>query len=130
MIPRVFWHYGGAIYLALQSLGAVLWWLVLWVYPPSRAYFRPSNAPDAVLLAFALPDFLLFIGAALWAAIWLFKRPDKAILPLALHVGAAVYAALFCLLQWILTGEAVLAAILMAPSLFVGPLMLWMLSRR
>ncbi len=129
MIPRVFWNYGGALYLVFQSLGALLWWLVLWLEPKSRAFFRPSDAPDSVLLAFALPDFVWFIGAALWAARALMKKPKSAIMPLALHVGAASYAALFCLLQWILTGEAGLAALLMAPSVIAGSLLLWNISR-
>lgn len=129
MIPRAFWHYGGAFYLLFQSLGAVLWWLVLWLEPKSRALFRPLGAPDSVLLAFALPDFVLFIGAALWAARALMKNPQTATVPLALHVGAASYAALFCIMQWVLTGEAGLAALLMAPSFFVGSLLLWNISR-
>ena len=129
MIPRVFWHYGGAFYLLVQSLGATLWWLILWLEPGSRDYFRPSNAPDSVLLALALPDFVLFIGAALFAARQLLKRPKTAIIPLALHAGAACYAALYCVMQWVSTGEAGLAALLMAPSLVVGPLLLWNISR-
>lgn len=129
MMPRVFWHYAGAFYLIFQSLGAILWWLILWLEPRSRPYFRPHDAPDSVLLAFALPDFVLFIGAALFAARRLLKRPKTAQIPLALHVGAAVYGTLFCLLQWISTGEAGLAALLMLPSLLFGPLLLWNISR-
>lgn len=130
MIPRAFWHYLGAFYLIFQSLGALLWWMILWLEPDARPYFRPSDAPDSVLLAFALPDFVLFIGAALWAARWLLKRPQNAIIPFALHVGAAVYGALYCFLLWIMTGDAGLGALFMAPSLVVGPMLLWMLSRR
>lgn len=129
MIPRVFWHYFGAFYLSVQSLAAILWWLILTLEPPSRAYFRPSNAPDSVLLAFALPDFLLFIGTALVAARLLLKRPKSAIIPLSIHVGAASYAALYCLAQWFSTGQAALAALLMLPSLILGPLLLWKVSR-
>ena len=129
MMPRVFWHYLGAFYLLIQSMLATLWWLILWLEPRSRAYFRPSDAPDSVLLAFALPDFALFIGAALVAARRLWKRPKTALVPLALHVGAASYGALFCVMQWIMTGEAVLAAGLMMPPFLVGSALLWKLSR-
>lgn len=129
MMPRAFWHFVGAFYLLFQSLGALLWWLILWLEPKSRALFRPHDAPDSVLFAFALPDFVLFIGAALWAARALMKNPKTAIVPLSLHLGAASYAALFCLMQWVLTGEAGLAALLMVPSTVVGSLLLWNISR-
>ncbi len=115
----------GALYLAIQSLGAALWWIMLWIYPASRAYFRAANAPDAALLAFFAPDLIFFIGAGIWAAITLLRAPHKAQLPLALHVGGASYAALYCLQQWLMTGEAPLAALFMAPALIVGPLLLW-----
>ena len=119
----------GAFYLLAQSLGASLWWLTIWLFPAARAHFRPANAPDTVLISFFLPDAIFFIGAAIWAAIVLWRAPKRAILPLALHVGAASYAALYCLQQWLTTGEAGLAALLMAPALVVGPLLLWTCSR-
>ena len=114
----------GALYLLIQSLGASLWWLELWLFPATRVYFRPANAPDAVLIAFFLPDAVGFIGAAMWAAWLLWRAPKRALLPLALHVGAASYAAFYCFSQWLLTGEAPLAALFMAPSLVASPLLL------
>lgn len=128
-VPSTPWNRLGAVYLMVQSLGATVWWLLLWLVPGARAYFRPAACPDVVLLAFFLPDALLFIGAALWAAHRLWKRPQQALLPLSLHVGAAVYAALFCLGQWILSGGALLAALFMAPCLCFGPLLLWKLEK-
>lgn len=119
----------GAIYLLIQAASATLWWLALWFYPPSRAYFRPPDAPDAALLSFFLPDAIFFIGAAIWAAIRLLRAPRRALLPLALHVGAASYAALYCLQQWLMTGESAIAALAMAPSLIVGSVLLWICSR-
>jgi hypothetical protein len=125
MLPRVFWFYLGAFYLLVQSLAAMLWWGFLWFEPASRAFFRPSNAPDSVLLAFWLPDAVFFVGAALWAAKLLLRSPKSALLPLALHVGGAGYAALFCVAQWMGTGEALWGAVLMLPSLFFGGFLLW-----
>lgn len=119
----------GAIYLALQALGATTWWLMLWRVPESRAWFRPHNAPDSTLLSFFLPDVIGFIGLGFWAAIVLWRDARRAVLPLALHVGAATYAALYCLQQWLVTGEALLAALLMLPALMVGPWLLWIGSR-
>lgn len=119
----------GALYLLIQAAGASLWWLVLWFAPKSRAYFRPHNTPDASLLAFFLPDIIFFIGAAIWAAIALWRAPRRALVPLALHVGAASYAALYCLQQWLMTGEAGIAVLAMAPSLVIGGVLLWICSR-
>ena len=119
----------GAIYLIIQAAGASLWWAALWFVPKSRAYFRPSNTPDASLLAFFLPDIVLFIGAAICAAVALWRAPRSALVPLALHVGAASYAALYCLQQWLMTGEAAIAALAMAPALIIGSILLWICSR-
>ena len=127
--PRAFWFYGGAIFLVFQSLAAVFWWIGLLVFPAIRPFFRPSNAPDAALLAFWLPDLVLFIGAALWSAFWLFKNPARAKIPLALHVGGASYAALFCIAQTLLTGEAIWATIFMLPSAILGGALLFFLLR-
>ena len=119
----------GALYLLIQAAGASLWWLILYFYPQSRVYFRPHNMPDASLLAFFLPDIIFFVGAAVWAAIRLWRAPQRALIPLALHVGAASYAALYCLQQWLMTGEAAIAALAMAPSLIISAILLWICSR-
>ncbi len=116
-----------AVYLVLQSLAAIAWWIALIFIPQTRGFFKPDAAPDVVLLAFALPDAILFIGAALWAAHRLVIQPRRALMPLALHTGAAVYAALYCLAQWLLSGEAGFAALCMAPCLIVQPFLLWKL---
>lgn len=118
----------GAAYLLVQSAGAIFWWSLLYLVPSIRPYFRPSAFPDAALLAFFLPDALLFIAAACWAAYRLAEDPETAAIPLALHTGAAVYASLYCLLQSLLTGEAWLAVLFMTPPAVAGPLLLWKLK--
>lgn len=123
------WRVFGASLLVVQSLSAIIWWVLLWTTPTSRSYFRPTSTPDAALLAFCLPDSLLFIGVALWAAHRLLNKPEAALLPLALHTGAALFGSLYCVMQWLMTGEAALAALFMAPCLFIGPVMLWKLER-
>ncbi|RYG66603.1 hypothetical protein EON80_15110, partial [bacterium] len=115
------WRVWGAVILGLQSVGAALWWTMLWTAPSSRAYFRPSQTPDSALLSFFLSDSILFIGAAVWAARALVRKDGSAQLPLALHSGAAIFGSLYCLMQWLLTGEAFLAALFMAPCLLIGP---------
>ena len=119
----------GAFYLTVQASGALIWWLALWFLPASRALFRPHDAPDVALFSFFLPDALLLVGAGVWAASALWRAPSRALIPLALHAGAAGYAALYCLQQWLMTGEALWAALLMAPALVVEPFLLWICSR-
>jgi hypothetical protein len=129
MLSRLSWRTLGASILTIQSLCAVAWWAMLWTVPASRSFFRPANTPDSALLSFFLPDTFLFIGAALWAAYNLLKKPRAAQLPLALHTGAAIFGALYCIMQWLMTGQAFLAALFMAPCLLIGPLLLWQLGR-
>ncbi len=120
MIPRAFWHYIAALYFAFQSLVAVFWWLILLVEPRARLLFRPLNTPDSALFSFLLPDAIFFIGAGLWSAVRLVKHPASARTPLLVHLSATAYAALYCLSQTLLTGEAILATVLMLGSLLCG----------
>ena len=126
-MTRPSWHRAAAAYLAAQSLGATAWWVLLLSVPATRAYFR-ATAPDEVLLAFLPGDAILFIGAALWSAAWLYVQPAKALVPLALHTGSGVYAALYCLALWRATGEGGLAALAMAPCLLAQPVILTKLA--
>lgn len=120
MIPRAFWHYLAAFYFAFQTLCGALWWLLIAFEPRLRPLFRPHNTPDSALLAFFLPDAILFLALGAWSAWLLVKHPSKARLPFALHIGATVYAALYCLGQTLLTGEAMGAAVLMTLCALCG----------
>ncbi len=114
-----------AIAVGLQAAAAGLWWFALIAQPALRPHFRSASAPDATLLAFALPDLLLFTLAGLLAAAGTWQRQPWAWPLLVLHSGAALYAALYCLNLTLLTGEATLAAFLMAPALLILPSALW-----
>jgi hypothetical protein len=117
----------GVIYLVVQGAGALVWWLALLWHPPLRKYFLPARTPDALLLAFGLPDALLFIAAA-WLAAWGWQQQRAWTLPvLCLHVGAACYAALYCLALWLMTGQALVGALLMFPSLVIPAYLAWQL---
>ena len=123
------WHKIAAAYLILQSLLVVAWWVLLAVQPQWRVYFKPASAPDVTLLAFALPDAFCFLGAALWAAWQLTNNPQRALLPLALHTGGAIYAWLYCVALWASTGEGLAGALAMVPCAIVPSLFLWKLCR-
>lgn len=128
MKPRT-WQLCGAAYLTVLTLATLLWWLLLMLVPASRAHFKLPG-PDAVLLAFGPGDLVLFAGAGLLAAHALWRKPERALLPLALHTGAAAYAALYCLTAWLLAGAAPLAALMMSPCLVVQPALLFLCCRR
>ncbi len=125
MLPRAFWHYIAALYFAFQSLCAAFWWLILAVEPRARPWFFPAATPAPSVFAFFLPDAVLFIGAALWTAACLVKNPRTARIPLIIHLGGAVYAALYCVAQTLLTGEAVLAAVLMTTCVLCSLFLSW-----
>jgi hypothetical protein len=118
----------GQLYLALQGVLALAWWVMLLVAPDTRRHFLAPAAPDITLLAFLIPDVVLFAGAALLAAYGLARGAAWAWPVLCLHAGAAAYAALYCIGLTVLTrGGGWLGAVLMAPSLVVPPWLAWRL---
>ena len=118
----------GQVYLALQGVLALAWWVVLLVAPETRRHFLAPGAPDVTLLAFLIPDVILFAGASMLAAYGLARGTAWAWPVLCLHAGAAAYAALYCIgLTLMSSGGAWFGAALMAPSLVVPPWLAWRL---
>lgn len=124
------WRRLAVVFLILQSAGVAVWWAVLLTVPRSREPFLARPAPDSTLLAFALPDALLFVGAGMASGMGLAKRCGWAWPVLCVHAGAAIYAALYCGSLALLTGQAWAGAILMTPSLVLPPLFVWKLRPR
>ena len=117
----------GAAFLLLQSAGGIGWWTLLLLYPPSRAAFRPPGASDAALLAFLVPDAVLYVGCGLACAYGLAQRKAWAWPLLCLHAGAAAYASLYALTLPFFSHADTLGALLMLPSLIVPPWLAWRL---
>ena len=116
----------GIAFLCAQTVGAFAWWCSLLIWPASRGWFMARGAPDAVLLAFAIPDAFLFLGAAAASAFGLWSHRSWAWPLLCVHSGAAGYAALYCWCLVVLTnGDGWLGAVLMSPSLIVLPTLVW-----
>lgn len=114
-------------FLTLEGLGGLAWWVGLAASPTFRSHFRPADAPDSTLLAFAPGDLMLFVGAGLLAAVGLARRSRWAWPVLVAHTAVAGYAAFYCLTLTLITGgDAWLAAVLMAPSLVVLPVLVWL----
>ena len=118
----------GRLYLLAEGVLAFAWWVMLLAVPETRRHFVAPGAPDVTLLAFLLPDVVLFAGAALLAAHGLGRQASWAWPVLCAHAGAAAYAALYCVAVTVMSrGGAWLAAVLMAPSLVITPWLAWRL---
>ena len=115
------------LFLVLQGVGTFVWWAVLLIFPTAREPFMAPGAPDATLLAFLIPDLLIYAGGALVAAYGLLRRSAWAWPALCVNVGASVYAALYALTLPFISGGGWLGALMMLPSLIVLPVALWLL---
>lgn len=120
----------GVAFLLAEAVGAAAWWGLLLAWPPSRGPFLARGAPDAALLAFGVADGVLFVGTAAASAVGLWKGRWWAWPVLCAHAGAAAYAALYCWTLTALTGDALLGAVLMSPSLVVPGWLAWRLRPR
>ncbi|MEO6457813.1 MAG: hypothetical protein ABIO92_06015 [Chloroflexia bacterium] len=115
------------IFLTLQGVGTFIWWAVLLTFPVAREPFMAPGAPDASLLAFFVPDLLIYAGGALVVAYGLMRQSAWAWPVLCINAGAAVYAALYALTLPLLSGGGWLGAVMMLPSLVVLPIAVWLL---
>lgn len=118
----------GSVFLFVQAVGALIWWVLLVAYPESRRFFLAQGAPDVTLLAFGVADSLLFIGASFLAGYGLWKAKNWAWSVLCIHAGAASYATLYCWTLVAMTGgDGLLGALLMSPSCSVVGFLVWVL---
>src|SRR5687768_13079557 len=117
----------GSIYLVIQSTIAAAWWIALLIRPEWRAAFLPQSYPDSAMLAFIVPDCLIFICSGYIGAAAISKRSKTDTRWLALHVGAASYAALYTFTIYAQTGEAWISSALMVLPLVVPAALLWFL---
>ena len=121
-------HRFAIVFLLAQAIGAGVWWILLLSWPASREPFMASNAPASTLLAFGVPDGLLFIGISIVCAYGFSNRSAWAWPMLCVHAGASAYASLYCWSLVALThGNGLLGAMLMTPSLIIPGLLVWKL---
>ncbi len=66
--PNVKLRAYAAPYFALQGALTLVVWAVIVLWPPIRPHFQPPGSPEVLLMAFLLPDMLLFAGASFAAA--------------------------------------------------------------
>lgn len=118
------------VYLILQGIGAIAWWIAIAVSPEFRTYFFPADWDDTVWMAFAPPDLLVYVGGSFVAALMLTRRSRHATWVLAMHLGGALYATLFCVGVNVVTGEGGLGTAMMLVSVvIVGSILAGQLRR-
>src|SRR5262245_17985586 len=109
-----------APYLVLQSLLVSIWWLTLWLHPPTRLFFLPPGGDDVFLLAFGLPDLVLIVAGGLVAARLCWRESASSGIALWLVVGALSYATLYCLALSFFTNSSWISASMMSASTFLS----------
>jgi hypothetical protein len=123
-------RWAAVVYLAVQGVVGLAWWVAAARWPEFRKMFVAVGTPDVVLAAFAGADLVLFVGGSLAGAIGLAVRARWTWPVLCVHAGAAAYAACYCLLQWPFAPEAWRSAVLMAPALVVPPVIAYVFRPR
>jgi uncharacterized membrane protein (DUF2068 family) len=113
-------------YLLVQGIAVYLWWGMLIFFPATREPFKAPDAPDSTLLAFLGADLLVYGGGSLVAAYGIAHHKEWAWMALCVVSGASVYGALYALTLPLFSGGAWFGALLMAPSLVVPPLLVWL----
>lgn len=113
-----------ATFLALQSLGIVLFWVALWRFEELRPQFFPIDSP-AFLFGVAVVDATVLPITGIAAAA-LLVWPHRFAVPLLwIHAGAAIYAGVFALGLWLADRSLWLGAGLMLPTLTAPGLIAW-----
>jgi hypothetical protein len=101
-------------YLIAQSLLVAAWWLLLAVNPDVRAWFRPAESPDLMLLAFWLADLVCVVAGSAFAAWLVHRRHARRGAALWFTSGAIVYGTLYSMAVTAMSGgEAVWGVALM-----------------
>ena len=110
-------HRSAAIYYAVQGLGVIAWWIVLFLIPASRKYFLLERTSEFSLLAFWLAD-LSFLGLGSLAAAWLcFRHYEYCQIAAWFVTGAISYAAVYCFAFAMITDYGWLGVTLMFPAM-------------
>jgi hypothetical protein len=105
-----------APYFALQGALTILAWAVIFLWPPIRPHFQPPGIPELMMMAFFVPDMLLFIGGS-FAAAYGFARGARWRSSAAwLVTGSMAYAALYTLTILLWTGTAWLPVVVFLPA--------------
>jgi hypothetical protein len=105
------------LWLCVQGVGGIAWWVLVLTWPDFRALFVAPGAPPFTLHAYALPDTAILIAGSFAAAHGLHRDRPWARAALWFTAGGVAYATLYCLMTAMLAGGAWAAPGIMAPAL-------------
>ncbi len=107
-----------ALYFFGVSFLTLAWWALIFSFPHvQRLFFRSSDRDW--LLAFLLPDFIIYSTLPVIIGTMLLTGRAKVQILIAAHLGGAIYAALFTWMYFGLTQAGFLGAVLMSVSLII-----------
>jgi hypothetical protein len=110
-----------AAWFLAQWAGVIGWWVVLLLWPPSRAWFFPDAVLDPVMASFLAPDLAVLAGGSALTA-WLVLQRHRAAPAVAwFTTGAACYAAVLTF-AWAVRVDVPFASPLLMLASAVGSL--------
>jgi hypothetical protein len=123
------WRTFAIVYLVLQSVGAIGWWLAILLWPAAQRRLVPATLTTEQFKYFLPTDAALFIGAALVSAWAIWQRRHWAVMCIAVHMGAAWYAGLYAWAASSRTDSAWASSLLMLAPMLALPLILYRAAR-
>lgn len=108
---------GAGLYYALQGLGVIAWWVMLFAVPQYRRYFALEQTSETSLIAFWLADlFLLGLGSIVAGVLCLVGHRLKEIAAWFV-TGSISYATLYSFTFTMTTDSGWLGVVLMGPAM-------------
>lgn len=105
-----------APYFALQGALTLVVWAVIFLWPPIRPHFQPPGIPELMMMAFVVPDMVLFAGGSFAAARGIARGARWRSAAAWLVAGSMAYAALYTLTILLHTGTAWLPVVVFLPA--------------
>ena len=105
-----------AVYFAIQGLGILAWWCLLYFMPGSRQYFQ-MGAGVEVLLSFWLPDILFLAIGSIATAFLLWTDHRFAVIALWFVTGLITYASVYTFSFALMTDTGWLGVVFMIPAM-------------
>ena len=118
------------LFLLLEAVATIVWWAMLAVVPSSRHWFFPQGWPMLAIYSCLVSDCLLMVVAGIVGAVGMRGRASWAAVVLWLHFGGVVYGTIMAVCAWLLTGQAVLGALLMLADFAVLCVLMALYFRR
>ena len=105
-----------SLYFAVQGIGVILWWAMLYFAPSTRVYFQMGEG-ETTLLAFWLPDFVFLGFGSLAAAYFCFTKHKLSPISIWFVIGLMTYAAVYTFSFALMTDTGWLGVVFMLPAM-------------